>query len=286
VGFSLYLPRPVRAALAIVVLLVLAGATIQGVTTSLERRRYPHPGRLIDVGGHQLQIHCTGRGTPIVVLEAPAAGLSASWTTVQAALASTTRVCSYDRAGLGWSERGDGAFDPERVPQELQALLAGAGEKPPFLVAGAGMGAAFVRTFAVRFPSMVAGIVLLDEPEAGRASLDRDSLGQMPAVMPWLARVGVLRVTGTSRRPGSEPAVRAFMNRPDHLTRAANELARWDDAVRLTTDDTLNTSRVRVTRAELPAPLGDDRGAEAAVAAIRGALRTRAEPSAAPSASP
>src|SRR6185503_6030005 len=62
VAFSLYMPRPLRAALAIVVLLALAGATYQGVLTSLERRRYPHPGRLIDVGGHQLQIYCTGKG--------------------------------------------------------------------------------------------------------------------------------------------------------------------------------------------------------------------------------
>jgi hypothetical protein len=128
VSFSLYVPRPLRAALAIAVLLALAGATYQGVTTSLERRRYPHPGRLVDVGGHQLQIHCTGRGAPIVVLEAPAAGLSESWARVQGALELLTRVCSYDRAGLGWSERGDGAFDPGRVPLELQALLAGAGE--------------------------------------------------------------------------------------------------------------------------------------------------------------
>jgi pimeloyl-ACP methyl ester carboxylesterase len=288
VAFSLYLPRPLRAALALVVLLALAGATYQGVTTSLERRRYPHPGRLIDVGGHQLQIHCTGRGTPIVVLEAPAAALSASWAPVQAALESTTRVCSYDRAGLGWSERGDGEFDPDRVPQELQALLAGAGEKPPFVVAGAGIGAAFARAFAVRFPSTVASVVLLDLPADGRASLDSESLGRMPAAMPWLARAGILRLTGTSRRPGSEPAVRAFMNRPDHLTRAASELARWDDAVRLADDDALAGSRVRVVRADLPAPLGEARGAEAAVSAIRramSAIRSRAEPSAAPSAS-
>lgn len=273
-GFSLYLPRSVRAALAIVVLLVLAGATYQGVTTSLERRRYPHPGRLIDVGGHQLQIHCTGRGTPVVVLEAPAAGLSASWTAVQNTLASTTRVCSYDRAGLGWSERGDGEFDPDRVPQELQALLVGAGEKPPFLVTGAGMGALFARAFAARFPTTVAGVVLLDEPGSGHVSLDRKSLGRMPAAMPWLARVGILRLTGTSRQSGAAPAVRAFMNRPDHLTRAGNELARWNDAVRLADDETLAASRVRVTRGELPAPLGDDRGAEAAIAAIRRALNS------------
>lgn len=274
VAFSLYVPKPLRAALAVAVLLALAGATYQGVTTSLERRRYPHPGRLIDVGGHQLQIHCTGRGAPVVVLEAPAAGLSASWADVQAALDPFTRVCSYDRAGLGWSERGDGPFDPERVPLELQALLAGAGEKPPFVVAGAGMGAAFARAFAVRFPPTVRAVVLLDAPVAGRDSLDRNTLGRMPGAMPWLARVGIPRLTGTSRRAGREPAVRAFMNRPDHLTRAAGELARWDDTVQLADDAALAATRVRVITAELPAPLGDDRGADAAAAAIRQALES------------
>jgi pimeloyl-ACP methyl ester carboxylesterase len=266
------MPRPMRAALALLVLLLLAGATYQGVTTSLERRRYPHPGRLIDVGGHQLQIHCTGRGVPIVVLEAPAVGLSASWTGVQAALDPITRVCSYDRAGLGWSERGDGPFDPQRVPLELQALLAGAGEKPPFVVAGAGMGAAFARAFAARFPPTVRAVVLLDAPAAGRDSHDRATLGRMPAAMPWLARVGIPRLTGTSRRAGREPAVGAFMNRPDHLTRAARELARWDDIRRLADDAALASAGVRVVAADLPAPLGDDRGAEAATAAIRQAL--------------
>jgi len=271
VAFSLYVPRPVRAGLAIVVLVALAGTTYQGVTTSLERRRYPHPGRLVDVGGHQLHIYCTGRGAPIVVLEAPASGLSASWAPVQAALDPLTRVCSYDRAGLGWSEQGDEPFDPARVPLELQALLAGAGEKPPFVIAGAGIGAAFARTFAARFPQTVDAVALLDAPDAGRASRDRDSLGRMPAAMPWLARVGLLRAMGGSRRSMS-PVVRSFMNRPDHLTRAALELARWDDAAQLTDDAALVEARVRVVSAALPASIGDDAGRDAAVAAIRQAL--------------
>lgn len=270
-ALSLYIPRPVRAGLAIVVLLALAGTTYQGVTTSLERRRYPHPGRLVDVGGHQLHIHCTGRGTPIVVLEAPAAGLSESWSPVQASLDRVTRVCSYDRAGMGWSERGDDPFDPDRVPIELQALLAGAGEKPPFVVAGAGLGAAFARAFAVRFPDTVAAAVLLDAPGSEPADRDRDSLGRIPRAMPWLARVGLLRAMGGSRR-SMPPAVLSFMNRPDHLTRAAQELERWDAAAALTDDEALAATRVRVVSAALPARIGEEAGAEAAVAAIRQTL--------------
>ena len=87
----------------VLALVVLIGATYQGVTTAIERRRFPFPGRLVDVGGHQLHLYCTGAGAPTVVLEAPAAGISAAWAWVQGSISQFTRVCSYERAGLGWS---------------------------------------------------------------------------------------------------------------------------------------------------------------------------------------
>ena len=246
--------------------------------TSLERRRYPHPGRREDVGGHQLQIYCTGTGTPTVVLEAPAAGLSASWTRVQAALTSISRVCSYDRAGLGWSERGDRGFHPALVPGELRALLASTREPAPYVVAGYGLGAAFAAAFAALYPDITAAVVLLDAPKPNQPSADHAILGPMPEAMPWLARVGVTRLMNGRWGRDSDPAARAFMHRPDHLTRAARELATWDEAVRLAS--TLGgtggvPARTPVTALELPAPLGTEPGAEAAVTAIRQAV-TRA----------
>ena len=278
-AFSLHVPRPLRAALALVVLLALAGVTYQGVTTSLERRRYPHLGRFEDVGGHQLQIHCTGTGRPTVVLEAPAAGLSASWAGVQAALTPLTRVCSYDRAGLGWSEQGDGGFDPARVPGELRALLGSAREAPPYVVAGQGLGAAFAAAFAARYAEVTAAVVLLDAPQANEPSADRGILGPVPEAMAWLARVGLTRLMNGPGGHERDPATRAFMNRPDHLTRAAREIASWDDAVRLAAAPGRAgqppTRAPVVTTLALPAPLGTDAGAEAAAAAIRQAV-TRA----------
>src|SRR5919109_2646978 len=128
--------------------LVLAGATYQGVATALERREFPHPGRLVDVGGHQLHLYCTGEGTPTVVLEAPAAGLSAAWGWIQPRVAETTRVCSYDRAGLGWSEAGDAPFDPADVPVQLRALLDAAGERAPYVMVGQELGAALATLYA------------------------------------------------------------------------------------------------------------------------------------------
>jgi len=103
--------------------LLLIGATYQGVATAFERRRFPHPGRLIDVGRHQLHLYCTGSGTPAVVLEAPEATMSAAWALVQASVRRVTRACSYDRAGLGWSEAGDEPFTLDTAASQLHALL-------------------------------------------------------------------------------------------------------------------------------------------------------------------
>lgn len=221
---------------AVLMFLVLAGATYQGVATALERREFPHPGRLVDVGGHQLHLYCTGEGTPTVVLEAPAAGLSAAWGWIQPEIAETTRVCSYDRAGLGWSEAGDRPFDPSQVPVQLRALLDAADEKGPYVIAGQGLGAALARLDAQHLGDRVAALVLIDLPTLVNPT-ERAQQTRLVAMSPWLARAGVLRATAmlsahaTGLPEPSQGAVRAFLNRPDHLTRAAREMARWDDAV-------------------------------------------------------
>jgi pimeloyl-ACP methyl ester carboxylesterase len=213
--------------------LILIGATYQGAATALERRRYPHPGRLIDVGGHQLHIHCLGQGSPAVVLEAPETAMSAAWEWVQREVAKDARVCSYDRAGLGWSEAGDKPYDPGRVPEELRSLLDAANEPGPYVLAGSSLGASFVRRFASLYPEQTAGLVLISES----ATVDRSA--SFLTISPWLARMGLLRATRllSARWKGLPPAaatvVRAFLHRPDHLTRASREVERWDDAARL-----------------------------------------------------
>jgi pimeloyl-ACP methyl ester carboxylesterase len=222
---------------AVLLFLVLAGATYQGVATALERRQFPHPGQLTDVGGHQLHLYCTGEGSPTVLLEAPAAGMSAAWGWVQPDIAETTRVCSYDRAGLGWSEAGERTFNPDLVPEQLAALLARASEKPPFVVAGQGFGAALARLEARRFGGDAVALVLIDPPAGLTTSADGAVLVRTMRMSPWLARIGLLRATGmlaehAAGLPAPERGVlTAFLNRPDHLTRASLELARWDDVV-------------------------------------------------------
>jgi len=262
--------RILISATVVIVVILFAGATYQGVATALERREFPAPGHMIDVGGHQLHIYCTGDGAPAVILEASGMSPSAAWGWVQLNVAKATRVCSYDRAGLGWSEASAQPFDPARVPDELHALLSGANVPGPYVLAGQALGAAFVRLYARRYPGEVAGLVLVEAGRADEAAPPADS--RFLTLSPWLARAGVLRATRMLSRAASglpQPsagAVSSFLNRPDHLTRAAREVARSHDAIRLAADAPAPNGRPTVvldtvTRDRLPI-LADERAAQ------------------------
>jgi pimeloyl-ACP methyl ester carboxylesterase len=122
----------------------------------------PPPGRLIDVGGFRLHLNCSGRGVPTVVLDAALGGSSISWTLVQPAIAKLTRVCSYDRAGFGWSEAGPMPRTAGRIAGELRTLLDRGGAGPPFVLVGHSYGGFVMRVFARRYRQDVAGLLLVD----------------------------------------------------------------------------------------------------------------------------
>ena len=222
----------------VLLFLMLVGATYQGVATALERRRFPYPGRLIDAGGYQLHLYCVGHGTPTVVLEAPAVTMSAVWAGVQGTVAKVTRVCSYDRAGVGWSETGDAPFSPAAVAPQLHAVLTNAAERGPYVMAGVELGAVFAKMYASLYAAETVTLVIVNFPAPAGGPTLRPSPTFL-ALSPWLARIGLLRVTralSSDVRGLPEPAageLRAFLNRPDHLTRASRELARLGDAIAL-----------------------------------------------------
>jgi pimeloyl-ACP methyl ester carboxylesterase len=271
--------RVLKLVVALVIVTVLAGATYQGVATALERRTLPYPGRLVDAGGHQLHAYCTGKGSPTVVLEAPAGAMSAAWGSLQPRLAALTRTCSYDRSGLGWSESGEGGYDPRRVPEELHALLKGAGEVGPFIVIGHGLGASLARVFASRYGDDTAALVLIDEPGPNGAAAPNV---RQAAIRPWLARTGLLRARRAlaARRAGdgndAVRALKAFSYRPDHLTRSALEAAGWEATVRLAEASPL-PPHVHVVSATDGAPgaalLPGDARAEPVLAAVAERVR-------------
>jgi pimeloyl-ACP methyl ester carboxylesterase len=154
-----------------------------------------------------------GTGSPTVVLASGAGGFSAEWSAVQPHLAQTTRVCAYDRAGLGWSEPGPGPRAPERIADELHTLLVNAGEPGPYVLVAHSAGGKHARLFAQQHPQEVAGIVLVDprseyiedHQTAGQADAERAGAQGFRRMLTVMRSVGLLRLTWASLWPSALP---------------------------------------------------------------------------------
>src|SRR5919107_727580 len=118
----------------VVVLLALAvlGAIYQAIATMRSERAYPPPGEMVDVGGYSLHINCVGQGSPTVILDSGSGLFSAQWVRVQRQVSDTTRVCAYDRAGMGWSEMGPDPREARQISSELHTLIDKAGIEGPY----------------------------------------------------------------------------------------------------------------------------------------------------------
>jgi len=152
----------------IVVALALAW-TLMGAATLRSQTDTPPPfaapGKLVDVGGWKLHLDCTGEaisGQPTVILESGVGDFSVEWSLVQPAVARFARVCSYDRAGDGWSEMGPYPRTLRQIVYELHTLLERAGERPPFVLVGHSYGGWLVRSYASTYSTEVAGMVLVE----------------------------------------------------------------------------------------------------------------------------
>jgi pimeloyl-ACP methyl ester carboxylesterase len=121
----------------------------------------PPPGRLIDVGGNKLHIHCVGEGAPTVVIDGGAGSWSIFYTHIQSAV-SDARVCTYDRAGLGWSDPRSEPRTSQQMVEELHTLLHNAGVQPPLVLVGHSLGGYNVRIYQSRYPEEVGALVLVD----------------------------------------------------------------------------------------------------------------------------
>jgi pimeloyl-ACP methyl ester carboxylesterase len=125
-------------------------------------RLNPPPGQLVDVGGYRMHLYCVGQGAPTVVLDSGLGDSWLSWYKVQPAIAQFTRVCSYDRAGLGWSDPSPHPRTSKAIAEELHTLFHAAAVAGPFVLAGHSFGGMNVRMYARLFPTEVAGVVLAD----------------------------------------------------------------------------------------------------------------------------
>ena len=237
------------------VALALVGMTYQALATQADRRNFPPPGKLVDVGGHRLHIQCAGAGRPTVVLETGALAMSALWGGVQPQVAVDTRVCSYDRAGLGWSEPGPEPRDALHIASELRSLLRNAGETPPYMLVGHSFGGLLVRVYTDQYPEDVVGVVLLDSSHPDQLARLRKVRGQLSflqtllsASLPVLVRLGGVRfgLRFTDRFDGLGPRhaaeFKAFFADSSHQSAGEAEIEVWEETA----------AQARATR-----PLGD-----------------------------
>lgn len=189
-------------------------------------------GRMIDVGGHRLYIECTGSGGPAVILQAGLGASSSSWAGIAPAVAATTTVCTYDRAGHGRSDEAAEPQDGIALATDLHTLLERAGLLGPYVLVGHSSGGPYVRVFAARYPVDVVGMVLLDAQPA-------DAFTALPAypgfyatfrtvatLSPSLARIGLLGpLLGLSANESTVAAARGgrdeFLALPTVLTQSS-----------------------------------------------------------------
>lgn len=201
--------------LILLILLVVfptMGFLYEQVVSALDRRRYPAPGRHVQVNDHQLHMILEGADQPgpAVVMEGDFGGSGAlDWLLVQPEVAKFAQVLTYDRAGYGWSEPGPLPRSTDRIIRDLHTLLEKSPVEPPYILVGHGYGARTIRVFADRYPELVAGIVLVDQShrELLSEAEEEQEVARLRRII-WFKRFGLVRIiTGRLlRRLSSLPA--------------------------------------------------------------------------------
>jgi pimeloyl-ACP methyl ester carboxylesterase len=172
-------------------------------------------GLLVDVSGLSMHLNCSGAGSPTVVLEAgfgPEGSLS--WNSIQPEIASYNRVCSYDRAGIFWSDKAGKPLTAVTTAERLHALLTQAHEQGPYILVGHSIGGPLTMVYADRYPTEVAGIVLVDSshPEQNdrlpREVVEMDEIRPMESfIYSVTANFGIMRLTTPDLPEGTSETV-------------------------------------------------------------------------------
>jgi pimeloyl-ACP methyl ester carboxylesterase len=194
---------------ALLIAVAASGATYQAVSERRDHKRFPQVGRAIDAGGFSLNLNCTGAGRPAVILDSGLGIPAIGWQLVQPAIAKFATVCSYDRAGYGWSDPGPFPRTSREIASELHTLLRNAHVAPPYVLVGHSFGGFNVRLFHQLHPSEVSGVVFVDasqedqELKMRRSILNANAkdlrqLQRMDSVMGFLIDLGIARA-GMSR---------------------------------------------------------------------------------------
>jgi pimeloyl-ACP methyl ester carboxylesterase len=229
----------------LIVALVIAGLSLTGylyqtIASAVDASSYSAPGRLIDVGGYRLHLSCTGTarlGSPTVILEAGYGNTSLVWSKVQPGVASFTRVCSYDRAGYGWSDNGPLPRTAGHMVTELHTLLARAGVAGPSVLVGHSYGGLIMQLYASTYPQQVAGLVLVESVHVDQFRYPELHFGAPPSICQALAPLGIVRLFRLAAPgyvaeypPTAQPAAKAQFNQTRFCQAASDEYAAWDES--------------------------------------------------------
>ena len=194
---------------ALIVCAILVGSGFEFVARRNAQVTYPPPGQLVDIGGRNMHLDCRGSGSPTVILES---GLdtngSLAWDAVQDDLSRVTRTCSYDRAGVMWSDSKKGTQDAETVAADLHLTLNRAGITGPLVMVGHSLGGPYIMNYTKRHPEDVKGLVFVDSshpdqlermPEAIRRTMEVPPIYKVANALSW---TGILRLAPNPEVPG------------------------------------------------------------------------------------
>jgi pimeloyl-ACP methyl ester carboxylesterase len=215
---------------------MLAGVVYQFVATKIDEYRYPVPGEMVDVGGYTMHLYCTGEGgAPTIVMDSGLGGTVLDWQLVQPEVAEFARVCTYDRAGAGWSDEGAQPRTSQQFVDELHALLDNARIEGPYVLVGHSLGGANMQLYARQYPNDVAGMVLVDSalvPENPQITQLTAALQPSPVWTKILTTFGVVRLLTmlepvgypfSELPPDSADEALAISSRTPHLYEGADE---------------------------------------------------------------
>lgn len=237
--------RIVRRILLVLALLIvslsIAGLAYQGIASAQDTSNYPPPGKLIDIGGYRLHLYCTGTNhpdSPTVILEEGIGSTSLEWSKVQPGVSAFTRVCSYDRAGYGWSDSGPLPRTDKHIVTELHTLLTKAGIPGPYVLVGHSSGGLIMRLYAYTYPQQVVGLVLIDSSHENQDRYPelRPDTSQLP-LCEALAPFGILRLLGSlngtsAQEPLSvQAAVRSQFYQTRYCQTVSDEEAAWSESL-------------------------------------------------------
>lgn len=238
--FSPGIKRISRLFTAIIPCITGVGCLYQAIATARDGRNYPPPGSLVDIDGCRMHVQAFGSGTPTVVLESGLGGMSCAWGWVQPEAAKFSRVVSYDRTGLGWSDADAAPKTAQLAAHRLRAILRRCNVSPPYILVGHSMGGLLVRVFADRYPGEIAGVVLVDasHPDQHLRSSAIDthmrSGFQLLRAVPFLTRLGYVRLTGLFKAwaeglpPREAAEAEAFLSSYRHLQTTRDESLAWE----------------------------------------------------------